>query len=123
MPGRVNRDRRSHPQAIYAHIVISLCIEPYPSAEIDRAAELLRALGSPTRLAIVIALGSGPHCVHELVDLLGDSQPVVSQHLRVLRGTRIVRGTRRGKEVAYELLDDHIRHIAHDAIRHTKETP
>jgi DNA-binding transcriptional ArsR family regulator len=39
----------------------------------------------------------------------------------VLRGARVVHGTRRGKEIVYELVDDHIRHIAHDAIRHTQE--
>ena len=89
--------------------------------DVDGAAELLRALGSPTRLAIVVALGSHPHCVHELVELLDESQPAVSQHLRVLRGARVVRGTRRGKEIVYELMDDHIRHIALDAIRHTQE--
>ena len=65
----------------------------------------------------------GPLCVHELVDRLGASQPLVSQHLRVLRGADVVRGVRRGKEIAYEIADAHVAHIVADALRHTGETP
>lgn len=85
------------------------------------AAELLRVLGSPHRLAIVLALTEEPHCVHELVDLLGISQSLVSQHLRVLRNTRLVRGTRRGRETLYSLADTHVAQIAHDALAHSDE--
>lgn len=87
----------------------------------EPAAELLRALGHPIRLAIVGTLGDEPRCVHELVDLLDVAQPLVSQHLRVLRGARLVQTARRGKEVVYTLTDEHVSHIARDAIQHAKE--
>jgi hypothetical protein len=32
-----------------------------------------------------------------------------------------VRSTRRGREIAYELSDDHVSHIVRDALRHTRE--
>ena len=70
---------------------------------------------------IVAALGTEPRCVHELVDRLDVSQPLVSQHLRVLRGARLVSTQRRGKEVVYTLTDDHVSHIATDALRHVQE--
>jgi len=89
--------------------------------DLGPAADLLRALGNPIRLAIVDALGVEPCCVHELVELLDASQPLVSQHLRVLRGARLVSTERRGKEVVYALADDHVSHIALDAIRHAQE--
>jgi DNA-binding transcriptional ArsR family regulator len=95
-------------------------LEP-TTADHQRAAELLRALGNPIRLAIVAALGTEPRCVHELVDRLDVSQPLVSQHLRVLRGARLVSTQRRGKEVVYTLTDDHVSHIATDALRHVQE--
>jgi DNA-binding transcriptional ArsR family regulator len=85
------------------------------------ASDLLRALASEHRLAIVEELGGGPRCVHELVDLLGVSQSLVSQHLRVLRGAQVVRTERRGREIAYSLTDDHIAHIVADAITHAEE--
>ena len=89
--------------------------------DLQPAAELLRALSNPFRLAIVDALGSEPRCVHELVDRVDASQPLVSQHLRVLRGARLVSTERRGKEVVYTLSDDHVSHIVSDAIRHAQE--
>ena len=85
------------------------------------ASELLRALGAPHRLAIVLELADTPRCVHELVERLGVSQSLVSQHLRVLRTTGLVTGTRRGKETLYALADEHVAHIARDALTHGSE--
>ncbi len=89
----------------------------------EAAGELLRALAAPLRIAIVTELRAGPRCVHELVDLLQAPQPLVSQHLRVLRGAGVVRGQRRGREIAYSLTDDHIAHIVADAVSHAREAP
>lgn len=86
-----------------------------------RAADLLRALGAPHRLAIVLHLAREPQCVHELVDRLGISQSLASQHLRVLRTTGLVVGARRGKETVYSLADEHVAHIARDAVAHGDE--
>lgn len=92
-----------------------------PPPDLEAAAELLRALANVHRLAIVHELGFGTRCVHELVDALGISQPLVSQHLRVLRSTHLVRTERRGREIAYSLGDEHVAHIVHDAIVHADE--
>lgn len=92
--------------------------EPRTAAPLEVAADLLRALASPHRLAIVRELGAGARCVHELVDALGVSQPLVSQHLRVLRAGHLVRAERRGREIAYSLADAHVAHIVHDAVVH-----
>jgi ArsR family transcriptional regulator len=85
------------------------------------AAELLRALATPHRLAIVLELAACPRCVHELVDRLGISQSLASQHLRVLRTTGLVAGTRHGKETRYALADEHVAQIARDAFAHGAE--
>ena len=85
------------------------------------AGELLRALSAPIRVAIVTELADGERCVHELVDKLGAAQPLVSQHLRVLRRAGVVRGFRRGREIAYSLVDGHVAHIVADAICHAGE--
>jgi DNA-binding transcriptional ArsR family regulator len=85
------------------------------------ASELLRALSSPLRLAVVSELDKGPRCVHELVDLLGVPQPLVSQHLRVLRSARLVHAERRGREIAYSLADAHVARIVADAVSHAAE--
>lgn len=87
----------------------------------EGASELLRALSAPIRLAIVSELAAGERCVHELVEKLGVAQPLVSQHLRVLRGAGVVRGARRGREIAYSLVDEHVAHIVADAVSHAGE--
>lgn len=42
---------------------------------------------------------------------------------RMLRGAGLVGATRRGREVAYRLTDDHVAHIVRDAISHSEEVP
>jgi DNA-binding transcriptional ArsR family regulator len=90
-------------------------------ADLDGAVELLKALASTARLAIVLELAREERCVHELVSITGMTQPLVSQHLRVLRGAGVVIARRRGREAAYSLTDDHLAHIAADAVRHAEE--
>lgn len=93
----------------------------FEGAGLAAASELLRALGSPHRLSIVLELSRGPRCVHELVEHLDISQSLTSQHLRVLRSLGLVIGRRRGKETAYALADEHVAHIARDALAHGSE--
>lgn len=86
------------------------------------AGDLLRALAAPLRIAIVTELaGGGVRCVHQLVDALAAPQPLVSQHLRVLRAAGVVQGSRRGRETEYSLVDAHIAHIVADAVSHANE--
>ena len=85
------------------------------------AGELLRALAAPVRIAIVLELMAGSRCVHDLVDAVGVTQPLVSQHLRVLKSAGVVWGERQGREVQYSLVDDHLAHIVVDAVAHVQE--
>jgi ArsR family transcriptional regulator, zinc-responsive transcriptional repressor len=87
----------------------------------EAAGELLKVLSAPARLAIVAELSEQPRFVHELVERLGMSQPLVSQHLRVLRGAGLVGVERHGKGATYSLADQHVAHIVADAVQHSKE--
>lgn len=89
--------------------------------EHEAVSELFRTLSSPVRVAVVTLLTEGEMCVHELVDALALPQPLVSQHLRVLREAHLVTRTRRGREVAYVLGDHHVAHIVADARTHAVE--
>jgi ArsR family transcriptional regulator len=68
-------------------------------------ANFCAALSDPTRLLILYALNEGPHNVTELTVVLGVNQPTVSRHLKILRERGLVRATRRGTTVTYELVD------------------
>jgi ArsR family transcriptional regulator len=98
-----------------------------PAADVlSGAVDLLKALASPVRLATIVELSEGPRCVHEIQTALHTagqevSQPLLSQHLKVLRDAGLVTTTRRGAEVTYQLADAHVGHIVHDAIRHSRE--
>jgi DNA-binding transcriptional ArsR family regulator len=90
------------------------------------AADLLKALASPVRLATIVELSERPRCVHELQTALQTSgrvvsQPRLSQHLKVLRDAGLVTTTRRGAEISYQLAGTYVGHIAKDAIRHSLE--
>ncbi|MCK0173527.1 MULTISPECIES: helix-turn-helix transcriptional regulator [Mycobacteriaceae] len=88
---------------------------------LDTAGELLRALAAPLRIAIVLQLQQSTRCVHELVDALGVPQPLVSQHLRILKQAGVVASERSGREVLYRLVDAHLAHIVNDAVAHAEE--
>ena len=101
-------------------------VETKTSDSLSRAVDLLKALASPIRLATVVELCEGPRCVHELQESLETagrtvSQPLLSQHLKVLREAGLVTTTRRGTEITYQLADAHVGHIVNDAIRHSQE--
>ncbi|MFI5588344.1 ArsR/SmtB family transcription factor [Amycolatopsis sp. NPDC051758] len=91
------------------------------AAVLSDAGDLLRALAAPVRIAIVLQLRAADRCVHELVDALDVAQPLISQHLRVLKTAGVVQGERRGREVVYRLADDHLAHIVVDAVAHVQE--
>ena len=92
------------------------------SRTLSAAGDLLRALAAPVRIAIVLQLRESPLCVHHLVDLLELPQPLISQHLRVLKEAGVVDGERRGREVVYSLVDEHLAHIVVDAVEHAEES-
>lgn len=90
-------------------------------ASYEPAAALLKALVAPMRLALVDLLSEAPRCVHELVSALDAPQPLVSQHLKVLKSAGLVATTKRGREVVYRLADDHVAHVVRDAVAHAGE--
>lgn len=75
----------------------------FSSEELDRTAELVKALDSKTRLQILLLLDDAERVVRELVDELDKSQPLISQHLRVLRNAELVSSSRNGREMRYAL--------------------
>lgn len=75
----------------------------YSPEELDRTAALVKVLDSKTRLQILLLLDDAERVVHELVTELEKSQPLISQHLRVLRKAGLVSSSRNGREVLYAL--------------------
>ena len=95
-----------------------------PAARIsdyEPVSALFKALANPVRAAIVHLLSDRERTVGQLVEDLGLPQPLVSQHLRVLRGALMVATRRQGQEIWYSVCDQHVAHILGDAMKHTQE--
>jgi len=95
-----------------------------PSAsqhEITILAETFRLLGDPTRLRILFFCLPEAKSVGDIADSLDLSQTLVSHHLRLLRGARLVRGERRSKQIFYEIADSHVSDMLTDMATHIDE--
>ena len=84
-------------------------------------ADVFRLLGEPNRLRLVVACLDGPRTVGELTQKVGVSQSLVSQHLRLLRAGRLLKQSRQGRNVLYELPDCHIRTMLTNMMDHVLE--
>jgi ArsR family transcriptional regulator len=85
-------------------------------------ADLLKALGQPTRLKILDLLAQGERCVCEIFPAIGGEQSNVSKHLAFLRSQGIVVADRRGMRVFYRLSDRKIVKLLEDAEECVKGT-
>ena len=85
-------------------------------------AETFRVLGDPTRVRILDALAAGELCVCDIANLAGISESAVSHQLRLLRGMRLVRPRRAGRQVFYSVDDHHILELLNQALTHVEET-
>lgn len=72
--------------------------------KLNKAAEMLRVAAHPQRLAILDLLRSGKHYNNsELQELLGIEQPILSQHLTLMRDKGLLNCTKEGKFAHYSI--------------------
>jgi ArsR family transcriptional regulator, cadmium/lead-responsive transcriptional repressor len=79
-----------------------------PPVEADLMAKYFRVLGDRTRLCILELVSERERSVGELVALLGQSQPKVSNHLACLRWCGFVETRREHRTIHYRLADDRV---------------
>ena len=93
-------------------VIQVLCCRPGEVTMAPEAAAGLaltfKALGDPTRVAIVNRLAAGECCVCDLTEAFDLSQPTVSHHLKLLRDAGLVESERRGTWSYYRLLPEAI---------------
>lgn len=73
---------------------------------LTQATAILRAAGESTRLRLLALCAQREWSVTELAASLGQSEPRVSRHLKVLCEAGLLRRTRRGQWVCYALVDE-----------------
>src|SRR5829696_695832 len=95
-------------------------IHAHPLAESMAAqlAETFKALADPTRVRMLHALSHAELCVGDLAAVLEMTESAVSHQLRLLRGLRVVRARREGKQVYYALDDEHVTRLFQLSLEH-----
>ena len=79
---------------------------------INHSASLLKSVGHPIRLSIILCLSDYEHLtVTELSDLLSIDQPVMSLHLGVLRRCNVIKVEKVGKNSMYSTSNISIKQI------------
>ncbi len=90
--------------------------------EIIDISDFFKVFGDPTRLRLLILLDkNGEMGVGAIADALSMSQSAISQQLKVLRTSRLVRYRKEGRNAIYRLSDDHIHTILTLGIEHYEE--
>ena len=69
----------------------------------EAKANVLKALGHPTRLWMAEQLADGEKCVCELGEGIEADFSTISKHLAVLKQAGVVEDEKRGKQVYYKL--------------------
>ena len=75
------------------------------SMNLEKKANILKALGQPTRLRIMEYLRDGERCVCEIFPAIGGQQSNVSRHLSVLKRAGLVLDRREGVSIFYRVKD------------------
>ena len=74
----------------------------------NRLATLFKVLAHPARIAILQHIISQKACIcNDLVEELGLAQATISQHLKEMKNSGIIKGTIEGKSVCY-CIDDEV---------------
>ena len=90
------------------------------SGFVQAAAESVQALSAPSRLRILARLHAGPASVGEIAADVGMEGSAVSHQLRLLRHLGLVVGVRAGRQIVYELHDDHVAELLEQVVSHVE---
>ncbi len=78
---------------------------PEAAARFRRAERLVGAIADSNRMKILLLLSKRGMCVCELESAMGLPQPTVSHHLGLLEQSDLLRRSKKGRFVFYEVVD------------------
>ena len=84
-------------------------------------AELFKVFGDSTRISIMFALLKQELSVGEIADKLEMNASAISHQLRVLKQAKLIKSRRSGKNIIYELADEHVVTIIKQGVDHILE--
>ncbi len=75
---------------------------------LEMKADVLKALGQPTRLKILELLRGGERCVCEIFPAIEEEQSNVSRHLALMKAAGILASRKEGQMVHYRVRDPQV---------------
>ena len=103
----------SHPPAVQAK---------YDRGSLDLLADIFRAFGDPTRLALLRELLAGSKTVNELFTAVGTTQANISRQLKLLYKAGLLHRKQKGLFVSYSIADPLVLEICNVACRKVNQT-
>jgi ArsR family transcriptional regulator len=87
---------------------IKCCDNKKISNSLKKTVNFLKIITEENRVRILCMLKKGPKCVCEIWPALGLSQNLISHHLGVLKDAGLVKSSKQGLKVFYELHDKNL---------------
>ncbi len=84
-------------------------------------AELFKVFGDSTRIRILFELFESEISVGELAENLNMTTSAISHQLKTLKQAKLVKSRREGKQIIYELADEHVSSIIATGLDHILE--
>lgn len=106
---------------VHEETVKKVLAEMPPEETLYDLAELFKIFGDSTRIKILYALFEAELCVCDIAQLLNMTSTAVSHQLRILKGNKLVKSRRDGKNVFYSLADNHVTSIINQGMEHVRE--
>lgn len=78
----------------------------FPKMKMDEVVDALKAVGEPTRLRLLILLSRGDLTVSDLTEILGQSQPRISRHLKLLGEAGLIERYQEGAWAYFRLINE-----------------
>jgi len=89
--------------------------------EIDLVAKFYKAFSDNTRVKIINLLQNSNMCVCDISYLLNMTKSAVSHQLKYLKEMNLIKCERKGKEIWYELADEHVLKVFELSLEHIWE--
>ncbi len=100
---------------------LSARIDNVSEDALSELAELYKVFGDSTRIKILYDLFQGEKNVTEICSDLEMNQSAISHQLKLLKGAKLVKSRRSGKQMIYSLADEHIKTIVAMGLEHIGE--
>jgi len=71
-------------------------------------ARIFKVIGDPNRVKILEILRNGEICQCEIIPLIGQSQPAVSRHLKLLEDSGLITSHKDATRMFYNIVDRHV---------------